>query len=430
MHAETPLMPIEITIPRLGWNMDEGVFVAWLKNDGELVKVGEPVFSLESDKAVQEIESLDSGRLKIAPGGPSPGQTVAVGTVIGFLLQTHEIESIAGKPGQVPHPKEPLSAGRRTPAPRSGLPDGEREPGQTASAPPTASVRRSSPRARRRARAMGIEWTTLAGTGRSGRVRERDVLAAAADSGPSPVPQSPRAPDEDYRVVSVDAIRRVIAERVMQGAHGAAPVTLTTSIDATNLVNLRQQFKAAGRRGPSDPGVAVVGYGDIVVKLVALALQKHSILNARWDGDRILVFRAIHVGLAVDTDAGLLVPVIRDVPALTLRQLAARTRDLVARARRGAFRTEELQGGTFTVTNLGPFGIDAFTPIINAPQCAVLGMGRILRQPFASDHSLTARDRMTLSLTFDHRITDGAPAARFLQELGGLLENPSPWLLP
>ena len=421
-------MPIEITIPRLGWNMDEGVFVAWLKNDGELVKAGEPVFSLESDKAVQEIESLDSGRLKIAPGGPSPGQTVAVGTVIGFLLETHESGSIVEKPGQASHPEGALSAGKTAAGPRSGSGDGEivHAHAAAASAPLPGSDRPSSPRARRRARAMGIDWTTLAGTGRSGRVRERDVLAAAAGS----VPHSPGFPDDDYRVVPVDATRRVIAERMMQGAHSAAPVTLTTSIDATNLVNLRQQFKAAGLQDHRATGVSVVGYGDIVIKLVALALQKHPILNSQWDGDRILVFRSIHVGLAVHTDAGLLVPVIRDVPALTLRQIAAQSGDLVARARRRALKAEELQGGTFTVTNLGPFGIDAFTPIINTPQCAVLGMGRILRQPSATENSLKFRDRMTLSLTFDHRITDGAPAARFLQELGGVLENPSPWLMP
>jgi pyruvate dehydrogenase E2 component (dihydrolipoyllysine-residue acetyltransferase) len=154
------------------------------------------------------------------------------------------------------------------------------------------------------------------------------------------------------------------------------------------------------------------------------------VLNSRWDGERILIFRDIHVGLAVDTDAGLLVPVIRDVPGLSLRQVAARSRELIARARRRALRSEEMQGGTFTITNLGSFGIDAFTPIINAPQCAVLGMGRIVRQLFPHDPQFAVGQRMTLSLTFDHRLVDGAPAARFLQTLGGMLENPSAWLLP
>src|SRR5262249_49830592 len=149
----------------------------------------------------------------------------------------------------------------------------------------------------------------------------------------------------------------------------------------TNLVNLRQQFKRAARESRNEPGIAVVGYSDIVIKLVALGLEKHPILNSRWDGDRIFIFRKIHVGLAVDTDAGLVVPVIRNVAALTVRQVAEQSADLISRARQRSLKTEELQGGTFTVTNLGSVGIDAFTPIINVPQCAVLGMGRIVRQP-------------------------------------------------
>jgi pyruvate dehydrogenase E2 component (dihydrolipoamide acetyltransferase) len=230
--------------------------------------------------------------------------------------------------------------------------------------------------------------------------------------------------------VPIDATRRAIAERVMQGAHSTAPVTLTTSIDATNLVNLRQQFKAVAAQPGMESKDGAVGYNDIAIKLTALALQRHPMLNSRWDGERILICRGIHVGLAVDTAAGLLVPVIRDVPDLSLRQVAARARELIDRARRRELRPDEMQGGTFTITSLGSFGIDAFTPIINAPQCAVLGMGRIVRQVFPHDPQFAVRERMTLSLTFDHRLVDGAPAARFLQTLGGLLENPSAWLLP
>ncbi len=139
---------------------------------------------------------------------------------------------------------------------------------------------------------------------------------------------------------------------------------------------------------------------------------------------------SINIGIAVDTDAGLLVPVIRDVPRLTLRQLAARSRELIDRAREGALSAAEMQGGTFTVTNLGPMGIEMFTPLINLPECAILGVGRIQKQVVVDDKQFVARDRMMLSLTFDHRIVDGAPAARFLQSLGLLIENPSPWLLP
>ncbi len=387
-------MAIEITVPRLGWNMDEGVFVAWHKNEGDLVQAGEPLFSLETDKAVQEVESLDSGRLRIAPGAPKPGETVGVGTVIGSLDRPDEFE---------PGPEAALSV---------------------------ATVPRGSPRARRKARELGIEWNNVAGTGRSGRIRERDVLAAAAGAVSRTGPPADSVADGEFQVVPIDATRRAIAERVMQGAHSTAPVTLTTSIDATNLVNLRQQFKAVAAQPGMERQDGAVSYTDIAIKLTALAIQRHPMLNSRWDGERILIFRRIHVGLAVDTAAGLLVPVIRDVPDLSLRQIAARARELIDRARRRELRPEEMQDGTFTITNLGSFGIDAFTPIINAPQCAVLGMGRIVRQVFPHDSQVAGRERMTLSLTFDHRLVDGAPAARFLQTLGGLLENPSAWLLP
>ena len=161
-----------------------------------------------------------------------------------------------------------------------------------------------------------------------------------------------------------------------------------------------------------------------------MALEKHPLLNARWNGDKIVVSSSINIGIAVDTDAGLLVPVIRDVPRLTLRQLAARSRKLIDRARRGKLTAAEMQGGTFTVTNLGPMGIEMFTPLINLPECAILGLGRIQKQVVVDDKQFVARDRMMLSLTFDHRIVDGAPAARFLQSLSLLIENPSPWLLP
>jgi pyruvate dehydrogenase E2 component (dihydrolipoamide acetyltransferase) len=229
--------------------------------------------------------------------------------------------------------------------------------------------------------------------------------------------------------IPIGPIRRAIAERMIKSSSETAGVTLTTSIDATNLVNLRLQFKAVARDQGDQTSRGVISYTDIVIKLVAIALERHPILNSRWDGERIIKLQKIHVGLAVDTEAGLMVPVIRDVPPLSLREVAARTQDLIDRARRRSLKFDELQGGTFTVTNLGQFGIDAFTPIINYPQCAVLGMGRIVKQPANHEGQLALRDRMTLSLTFDHRIVDGAPAARFLQSVASLLENPSPWLL-
>ena len=202
----------------------------------------------------------------------------------------------------------------------------------------------------------------------------------------------------------------------------AAPVTLTTTADASNLVNLRNQFKAAGEVAP--------GYTDFLVKLAAAALQKHPMLAARWTEEAIVPATSIDIAVAVDAEAGLFAPVVRDVPSLSVRQVAARTRDLAERARRGALTSAEMRGGVFTITNLGAFGVDAFTPIIDHPQCAILGVGRIQRRPTAAGDQVVIRDLVTLSLTFDHRIVDGAPAARFLQTLTQHLENPGPWLMP
>ncbi len=202
-----------------------------------------------------------------------------------------------------------------------------------------------------------------------------------------------------------------------------APVTLTTRADATNLVNLRTQFKTVG------DGVAPPTFTDMIVKLTAAALERHPLLAARWEGDQQIFPETIDIGMAVDAEEGLIVPVLRDVGSLSLMQLAERSRSLVERARNGKLSADDMSGGVFTVTNLGAFGIDAFTPIINVPETAILGVGCIRREPAVHNDQIVPRDKMTLSLTFDHRVVDGAPAARFLQTVVEAVENPSAWLL-
>jgi pyruvate dehydrogenase E2 component (dihydrolipoamide acetyltransferase) len=389
-------MPSEIRIPRLGWNMEEGVFLGWLRRDGEAVRVGEPLFTLEGEKAAQEVEVVEDGVLWIDPDGPKPGVVVPVGAVIGALL----------RPGENPPAAAPAVAEAAVASPA---------PAATARKRP-----RSSPLARRIARELNIDWTTLHGSGRNGRIRKADVLAEAR--------VAPRAEASRVgaaaRSIPIGPRRRTIASRLVESRAATAPVTMTTTVDATNLVNLRGQFRAAD----ADRGL-VPSYTDFVVTLTALALRDHPLLNARWEGDRIDLAAEAHIGIAVDTEAGLLVPVIRGADGLGLRQIAERSRDLIGRARAGTLAAAEMQGGTFTITNLGALGIEAFTPIINLPECAILGLGRIAREPALVGDRVEARERLTLSLTFDHRIVDGAPAARFLQDLGRRIENPGPWLL-
>jgi pyruvate dehydrogenase E2 component (dihydrolipoamide acetyltransferase) len=213
---------------------------------------------------------------------------------------------------------------------------------------------------------------------------------------------------------------------MVAGVTQAAPVTLTVRADAGNLVNLRHQFKAAA----AAPEEVVPGYTDLVLKLAAVALRQHPLLQAQWRDDGLFVPERMDIAVAVDTEAGLLAPVVCGVDALTVRQVAARSRDLLARARAGRLSADELRDATFTVSNLGGHGIDAFTPIIHLPQCAVLGVGRIVREPVVRDDRIVPGDMMTLSLTFDHRVVDGAPAARFLDTLRRCLEQPVPWLMP
>jgi pyruvate dehydrogenase E2 component (dihydrolipoamide acetyltransferase) len=417
-------MPIPITIPRLGWNMEEGVFVGWLKRDGDEIKAGDSLFSLESEKATEDVECLDSGILRIAANSPKAGDAVRVGDVIGYLLQAGEARPAEAKETNaqaVTRPAGWAESSRptiKTPRQMVGLED---------SAHSTANPV-ISPRARRMAAELGLDWTNIKGSGRTGRIRERDIRAAAEGAQPSGValaprelPRMPTPPAQAATPVPISSARRVIADRLRHSLNTAAPVTLTTTADAQNLVNLRNQFNASAAAE-----VQVPSFTDFFVRLVAIALQSHPRVNSRWQDSQILEMKEINIGIAIDTHAGLVAPVIRDIARLTLKEIAVQTHDLIERARQGKLHRREMESGTFTISTLGSFGIDAFTPIINWPECAVLGVGRITKQPVVTDDGIVARQQVTLSLTFDHRIVDGADAARFLQTLVRLIENLDP----
>jgi pyruvate dehydrogenase E2 component (dihydrolipoamide acetyltransferase) len=395
---------IEITVPRLGWSMEEGTFSEWLKQDGDWVDQGDMLFVLESDKAAQEIESFEAGVLKIGTTAPKPGEMVKVGQVIGYLVARDEAATFAA-PVSEAQSAETGQSGPATPAAtlqRASRPEESHVPidGRRAVA---------SPRARRAASDRGIAWQALAGSGRGGRVREHDVLAAAETHA-----------NEKSVAAPVSATRKLIAERMLASVRSTAPVTLTTKVDAVNLVNLRDQFRATSQE-ESTPSIS-----DIVVKLTARALQSHPEMNARWDDDQIVYLAEINVGLAVDTEAGLVVPAIRDVPKLGLKEVAVLSRRLIEKARGRRLAAHDLSGSTFTVTNLGMYGIDAFTPIINLPETAILGVGTVRREPVVlDDDRIVPGQTLILSLTFDHRVVDGAPAANFLQTLRILIENPA-----
>lgn len=461
-------MAHEIRIPRLGWSMEVGTFLGWRKKDGDPVTTGEPLFELEGEKAAQEIEALEAGVLRIAPDSPAIGAEVSVGRLIGYVVDAGEADPFAHEAEESPAPDvadavfcdeevaqsaRPLSPSARRRARELGLEttprmgtgkrgrvtrqDIEELARQTveqavsdAASSLTSARIKSSPRARRVAQELDIDWQQLTGSGRDGRVREADVRAAAGGSerARAQEPAEMAVPVASTPVASIvphTKLRRVIARRMLSSHRDTAPVTLTTQANAANLVNLRAQFKATGE--PVIPSL-----NDLIVKLVADVLLRHPRLAARWEEDRLVLpaDEQLAIGLAVDTEEGLLVPVLRRVPQTPLIQLARESLELVRAAREGRLTLEQLQDAHFTVTNLGSFGIDAFTPVINTPEAAILGVGAIRREAIVQeDDRIVSGLRMTLSLTFDHRVVDGAPAAKFLAELRDAIENPVPRLV-
>ncbi len=379
-------MAVEIVVPRLGWTMEEGTLVEWLKRDGDAVRPGDPLFVLEGDKAAETIEATDTGLLRMSQASPKGGDKVKVGQVIAHLVAAGE-EVPAGGPRQPPVATfKPGADVPRSPQPIANVASSAETRGRVA-----------SPRARRVARELGVDWQKVPGTGRNGRVRERDIRATAGT-------------ESSGRLVPHTNIRRLIAARMVAGVTQAAPVTLTTKADATNLVARRASLDCQ----PS--------YTDLIVVLTAAALRQHPMVQAQWREDGLFVPSCVHIAVAIDTDRGLLAPVLSDADRLPIQEIVARSRELVTQARAGKLKPEQMRDATFTVTNLGMFGVDAFTPIVHLPQSAILGVGRVVREPAVVGDAVVPRDMLTLSLTFDHRVIDGAPAARFLDAIRRAVE--------
>ena len=451
-------MAIEVLVPPLGTTVDTVTLVKWYSQEGETVAVGAPLFAVETDKATLDVEAPASGVLRQVTA--QVGDAVQALSVVALIAAQGEAPLAAtpaaqappgaakpegigeGKGGRIfvsPRARQ-LAEERQIPlaALRGSGPEGaiverdvraysrERSAGlapREKSAGPSLAVQPApaiTPVAQRMAEEAGLEWRQLAGSGPGGRVTREDVshvleTTATPPQSTRPVLQVAPVTNEPVEVVPVQGVRAVIADRMSRSHTEAARVTLTAQADATALVALRQQL---GRDG------VAVSYNDLFITVAARALREHPRMNASLDGEAISVWRRIHIGLAVDTERGLLVPVVRDADTMGLSQLAQETQALVARAQAGRSTPEDLSGGTFTLTNLGMYGIDVFTPIINLPECAVLGVGRISRQPVMVDDNVVGRQMVWLSLSFDHRLVDGAPAARFLQRVAQLVEGP------
>lgn len=468
-------MAKELFIPKLGQTVEEVRLVRWLVEDGARVEQGQEVLEVETDKAVFAVESPAKGYLHRGPFAED--MVLPVLTVVAVVGKQDEKFPASGAPvesapaaaqpsGETPsapevsaHSHEPTQgSGRVFASPRARKLAAE-ENVDLSKVTPTGgggarvverdvlaylhSAPKATPIAERMAAEAGIDLRMIQGTGAQGTITKEDVQRAIEQRGAqkapvevsapptaqpsmpavaptvSAAPAAPASQGDVLERVPLKGVRAVIAERMATSTRTVARVTLVMDVDATEFVSLRERLKA---RYSETWGFAP-GYNDLLVMVVARALRKFPYMNARLTSDAIEYLARIDIGMAVDTERGLTVPVVRNADQKSLRQIGAELRELVERARKGRSLPDDF-GGTFTITSLGPLDVDAFTPVINYPEAAILGVGRIAPKPVVLNDQIVARKMMTLSLAFDHRVTDGAPAARFLKYIKELIEEP------
>ena len=444
-------MATKVMMEALSPTMEEGRLVKWVKNVGDAVKTGDTIGEVETDKAIMELVARGDGILRALL--ITEGTTAAVGAVIGVIAAADE-DIAALTSGSAPAPAAaapaaaaPVAATAATApaaveapappaAPATAAVEVAAETPVAAEAAPTGPVR-SSPLARRMAAEKGVNIGAIHGSGPGGRVIRRDIEGAAA-SAPGAAPAAPMAAavpttasskaaptamattmqiDGEFKDVALTQMRKTIARRLSESIGPVPTFYLTSEIDMTKVGQLREQMVANGDQYK-------VSVNDIIIKAVAIALIRHPECNAHWMGDAIRYFSAAHVGMAVATDDGLIVPVIRDAQLKGLGQIGKEARELAKKARERKLQPAEFTGGTFSVSNLGMFGIDQFTAIINPPEAAILAVGATETKPVWDNGAFVPRQRMRVTLSCDHRVIDGAVGARFLQTLRGLLEAP------
>src|SRR5262245_42760051 len=400
----------QVILPRLGQGMESGTIVRWLKAEGDEVKKGEPLYELDTDKVTQEVEADVGGvLLKILV---SEGE-VPVGTPVAFLGEAgEEVPQVEAAPA-TPAAEEP-----------EPVPEPAAEPAPESRAERTMDIERTvatggrikaSPLARRIARERGIDLAAVTGTGPEGRIVAEDVERAAV-GGPRPAPAAAPARPGTVERVELTSLRKTVARRMTE-AWAAPAFQIVMSADMTRAQELRSRL--VEKHPDERPTVT-----DVLTKVCAVALMRHREVNALFAGDAIELHPSANVGIAVATDRGLLVPVIPGCEVLTVAQIAVARADVVARARDGKLQAADLEGGTFTISNLGMYGVEQFVAVLNPPQASILAVGAIEERPVAQRGAIVARPMMTMTLTCDHRTIDGATAADFLRTVKEFLEEP------
>ena len=409
-------MAVEVKLPRLGQGMESGTIVRWLKSEGESVAKGEPLFELDTDKVTQEVEADADGvllKIVVQEGEANVGTTVALlgseGEDVSELLAGAQSGN-----GSVAAPAEAAEE-----APSDTVSQDDQALAESGPAPSREAGERvkASPLARRIARERGIDLAALTGTGPDGRVIAEDVEKAA--TAPAAAPAAVPAPAGEVEVVELTNVRKTIARRLTE-AWQAPVFQLTATADATALVATRERLVDLLAEGETKPTV-----NDVLTRIVASALMRHRPVNAHFVDGRILRHPTANVGIAVAAPSGLVVPVIRAAERKSIQEIAAARADLVTRARDGKLQLADLEDGTFTISNLGMYGIEQFIAVLNPPQVAILAVGSIEDRPRAVDGKLEIVPTLTMTLTCDHRAIDGSEGAEFLRTVKQLVESPA-----
>ena len=426
-------MAIVINMPRLSDTMTEGVVAKWHKQIGDTVNEGDLLAEIETDKATMEFEAFPGQEGKLLYIGTGEGETAPVDTVLAILGEEGEdIEALkaggAAPAAEAAPAKEEVSAPAAVPAPEpapAAAPAPVPTPAPTAAPVPVATdgSLKASPLARKLAAEKGVDLSMLKGSGDHGRIVKRDVdsFNPAIHTSPQPgvsATAAPAAPAgvENYTDYPVSQMRKVIAKRLSESKFTAPHFYITMDIDMDNAIAARKAMNASGD--------VKISFNDLVVKATALALKKHPAVNSSWMGDFIRVNDHVHIGVAVAIEDGLLVPVLRHADQMALSHISASVKDLAGKAKDKKLQPADWEGNTFTISNLGMFGVEEFTAIVNPPDAGILAVGGIKQVPVVKDGQVVPGNVMKVTLSLDHRVADGASGAAFLQSLKAYLENP------
>jgi len=438
-------LSVNVTMPKMGMTMKTGKVSKWYKREGDSVEKGENLFEVETEKITNKIESPGTGILfqVVVP----EGTTVPVGTILAVIakageqperiegIQAGEAADVKAAAGKAPSAEAKTGGGEErriwaTPSarrlakeldvdlalvPGTG-PDGKIKEGDVLKFHEQGpSLPRMTPLAAEIARQEGLDITQITGTGENGKITRQDVERALAAA--KAVPEEAPSP---VRVIPFEGMRRIIADNMHASLQNAAQLTAFTEVDVTEMVRFRDLIKAEYQQDDS----VKISYNDIIIMATARALMRHRIMNSTLVGEEILVHDTVHLGIAVALPEGLIVPKLRNAEKKHLIQIAKEARQLAQKARQGALGVEDVTDGTFTISNVSMLGMDGFTPVLNPPETGILGVGRVIEKPAVFNGEIAIRHMMTLSLTFDHRVVDGAPAMTFLKDLARFLAQP------